>query len=231
MRKKILLISLLLTTNALAATYVAHIPKNIGNNYVKEEKINIPDLPWEQIAEGYDLSMYYPVLIDNSSSAQAIYDVNFGQKKFKGDPKGFSAYDSNYDSSKWSGATLQSNGSVQISKNINYAKYEERKSTGQYYFEIEVIQKPHADIIGFKDITRTGNYYYQYVLGIGKVGYNTGGLQMADIKGNWRNWLQNGGLQPAGTVFQFWIDFDNRLFSVMELGTSKDDYVNYHDYY
>lgn len=36
------------------------------------------------------------------------------------------------------------------------------------------------------------------------------------------------GTQPNGTVYQVWIDYDNRFISVMELGDSKSQFENYY---
>lgn len=205
------------------------------DQYIKHDKVveangkDYTEQAWTNIYSNLNLSEYYPKLHDGSSGAHSEYEFNFGQTPFKGNPKGFSPYDTNYDKSKWTKCewndTKCSVGGDRSKTDATH--YKKSHNSGQYYFEVTAYNEetaPWVDAIGFN--TLSSNYYT--TLGALSVGSSKQGFDMGNGGESTNNvkW-KNTGVQPEGTVFQVWIDYDNELFSIMTLGSNKSDYSNY----
>lgn len=230
MKKIITIIIFLMSLNVFAKQFVVHIPKNQAKYNQNISNIDTSIQAWKKVSSSYDLSNFTPIIADGSTAANAIYYVNFGQIPFKGNSYGFKPFDLNYSESKWTNSSFKTDGSFVLPTNMSYSRYEEYKSSGKYYFEVEIKTKPYADTIGFKDKDVTGSYGYSYTIGVMRVGYHTEGMQWrkeGDIVDGY--WLPSG-KQDVGTILQVWIYYDKNLISIMELGTEKNDYVNYIGY-
>lgn len=196
---------------------------------IDKNVLSFEDQAWVDMDENINLSNFKPSISDGSSSAVSDAYFNFGQDSFVGESHGFTPFDTNYDPNKWTGCNFVSkNGhdSCVVSSNLTTAHYDHSYNSGQYYFEITLgeVEASYLDSIGLTDNTRLSFYY---TIGAMRTGSYENGFERGDGKGARYNY-KNTGAQPSGTVFQMWIDYDNRRYAIMELNDNKSEYVDYY---
>lgn len=177
---------------------------------------------WKNVSS-INLGDFHPMAMDGSSSNQAHYKLNMGQEAFKGNPAGFTPYDEDYDVNNLKNCNSNQDGFCS-SGNLQQVVYDKKHSSGQYYFEIESKGQAHTDCIGISNVT-TASVARSNRLGACYAGNYTYGMRW-DMNSVYTDY-SHVSLQPTGTVYQVWIDYDKELMSVMELGTTQEDYTNY----
>lgn len=174
---------------------------------------------------GVNVDELYPTYSDASSSGSAYFDFNFGQRAFKGDPKGFSPYDPGYDTSLWSGAYLVSENKYRT-LNLNSAHYKKTYNSGKYYYEIDLSGNPHADLTGFSSLGYGRISKDPRGVGVNRVGSYSGFQSKTKSQApDYERWISNNQILSSDTI-QVWVDFDNDRILIKELGVPLSSYVN-----
>ena len=223
--KYIILILTFLFSNYSVAEY--KITFNKSNIKIPEQSGKSPEGFWTY--KGFDVRGLYPTYTDASSSGIGMGDFNFGQRLFLGDPKGFSAYDINYDPSLWENGTLY-NGNYITPLSVRSAQYIKNHNSGKYYFEVTIGGSSHADIVGFGKRYLPGEYSQQLnrqekIIGIGSIGTAYNSKPIIFQNENIENfvWADNLSIIPGDTI-QIWVDYDNNGILFKKLGSKKEDY-------
>lgn len=202
-----------------------------------ETGVDLTSQAWISMASTLNIGNFIPAVFDGSGSGHSQTFTNFGQQAFSGDSKGFQPFDSAYDVNKWTNCALtttdiNSDGTDEdlcaVSYNGGVAYYDKSHTSGKYYYEITLKNQataPYVDAAGLADRT---NLNYYNTLGAQRYGYYEAGYNIGNGAGVNVDY-KNTGAQPDGTIFQVWVDYDNRRISVMELGTAKDAYINYYN--
>lgn len=201
----------------------------INYDLVTEDASVLADIPWRHINNPVNVDSLRPVIYDGSSSGNSKYYFNFGQDPFLGDHTGFEPYDSNYNKDNWVGVySFYDNDKYLQPHNTNRAYYDVNHNTGKYYFEVTsdfLTTSPYYDAIGFLELDSPAYYHVvgALITGSGMQGYHGGAGRGVYYK------FKKSGIQPEGTTFQVFIDYDKGLVSVKTLGTTKDDYQDYYE--
>lgn len=177
---------------------------------------------WKDVS-AINLSDFHPMSMDTSSKNQAHYKINVGQEPFKGNPAGFKPYDENYDVANLKNCHSNQDGFCSAG-NLNQVFYDKKHSSGQYYFEIEAKGQAHADCLGFSKSNVSAPSRMDR-FGVCSVGNQSYGMKW-DLNNTYSEY-SHVNLQPTGTVYQVWVDYDKEIVSIMELGTDQHDYTNY----
>lgn len=201
---------------------------NVGMKNVKLSSIQTgPDF---FTYRGINLNGLYPAIGNRDANFGPYLGINMGQNAFQGDPLGFQAYDSNYDSTLWRGYQDVSGDDMRV-RNSATAWYLKNYTSGKYYYEIECksIIREHAIgmVSGDKDGTdppffRENNAIYIYNVDYAQNPMN----KRIYINGaaTTRTWYEPGIASPD--IIQVYIDFDSGSILIKKLGTTSEDYTN-----
>ena len=179
--------------------------------------------------KGVNISGWYPAMSDSNSTYAGGAEFNFGQRAFKGDPFGYQPYDTSYDPALWVGGTANATTNYIYPANLKAVYYNKVKTSGKYYFEVEV-NPSRLDQIGLLPIATTlplvsvsNSVYITYgdALATAHIG---NGTSYQDVQ--WSNYNTTRGANPPET-WQVYLDYDNGNVMIRKLGTEKDDHVNY----
>lgn len=238
--KKILIGLSFVPILSIAADFVNII--NQDSSYIAD-KIEIPEpepildyskQAWMNIHTAIKPEDLYPSVADGSSAIEesTAYDFNFGQKPFIGNNYGFTAYDINYDKTKWINCIVDLDNYCSP-PNGNSATYNKSHPSGQYYFELTIKGNPIGPVVEFMGMFNINDPRYYSGVGASRVGNNdNGGYYYTNGDGthnaaNKGDKYKSSGITNSGTIMQVWVDYDTMSIAIMELGTNKIDYLNY----
>lgn len=212
-----------------------HNSYDVSDNVTPNPDPDVPDessQAWMTIPVSTSLSNFVPSLFDGSHDGHAQYFFNFGQSSFVGDPKGYDNFlaEGEYNKSNWTNCAItvfDGNDYCALTYNNGVAFYNKSHTSGKYYFEITAKNQatiPYLDAIGLANKT---SFSFNNILGAHRVGgFDNAGYNFGNGSGTNVDY-KNTGSGSEGTVYQVWLDYDERKMAVMVNGTVKTDYVNY----
>lgn len=164
-------------------------------------------------------------------------DINLGQKPFVGNPGGFEPFDPSF-SGKFvsNGSVCTQSGSV-VTIGGRDALYTKSKFSGKYYFEATnvfsgSVSQFYSELgvacapLNFSMAATRITSSYQALWAGSYSNPNQGFVN--NLNGNSLPWSYNTGSAATqwtqGSTVGVWVDIDNKLMTVMKIGTTRSDY-------
>ena len=212
-------------TNKLFVAPVGKPPIAIRSVFIPPPKI--PDGPEFWMYTNIPLAGTYPSFGDSASATVAEGSMNFGQRAFLGDPKGYLPYDSNYRSYRYRNGVYNYSRDSITPSNLNTAHYLLGKTSGKYYFEVTLRSPTVSAIVGMAE-PGTGQMNYinrHFAALVGDNPYHRNSLRSRFIGNSLQSRITYGPIIKGGDTIQVWVDFDNGRISLKALGTTIDQYT------
>lgn len=192
-----------------------------------------------KIPSNRTLSTLYPAFADSTSTGVSKFSFNMGQDPFVGDSRGYLPYDNNYSHSNLVGnyTTEGTNNEVIVPGNLSTVIYNVQRSSGKYYFEINLEDDGRYGAVGLAPSAGDNFRIKNHGVGLSGIGFAREYLTYSsDVrvteKGSYsstddREYQFTNYNVATGDILQVFVDYDNNNITIKKVGTDITDHKNY----